>query len=248
MPSTLTVPKLDPTAPAAVSTDLPGRISGVATTILSDVLLLAGIVAVFYIIYGGYLYISSSGDAAKAKSAQGTILNAVIGVTIIVSAFALVQLAVRTGGVLKGGSDSHLAVNGSDSADQVNTYSTKGASQSGTSAVNKDTETKPTASELPPHNPNNPYVASGPEYSLALINPCTDGSSALVHGYCYDPILHDHATFCAGVYDAGKTSRYCSSSANGAQDKRLYCNDILYLANANQTYTPYTECRELTAK
>lgn len=65
-----------------------------------DILLRIGIlVAVGFVIYGGVQFITSRGEPDKAKRAQGTIINAVIGVAIMVLAAALVSfIGNRIGG------------------------------------------------------------------------------------------------------------------------------------------------------
>ena len=56
-----------------------------------DILLrLAAILAVFVIIYAGFEFITSQGDPEKAKKARGTIINALIGLVISVTAATIV--------------------------------------------------------------------------------------------------------------------------------------------------------------
>jgi heme O synthase-like polyprenyltransferase len=56
---------------------------------LTVVLALAGVVAVAYIVYGGYMYIQSrGGDTEKPKK---TITYALVGLVVIFIAFALQQ-------------------------------------------------------------------------------------------------------------------------------------------------------------
>lgn len=61
-----------------------------------DILLrVAGIVAVGYVIYGGFRYMTSQGEPDKLKKAQGTIVNALIGVAITVLATSVVTFLVE---------------------------------------------------------------------------------------------------------------------------------------------------------
>lgn len=56
-----------------------------------DILLrLAGMVAVGFIIYGGFLYMISQGEPDKTKAAKDTILNALIGMVIVLIAIGVV--------------------------------------------------------------------------------------------------------------------------------------------------------------
>ena len=57
-----------------------------------DILLhVAALVAVVMIIYGGFEFIISQGDAERAKSARSTIINGLIGLVIAVAAATLVS-------------------------------------------------------------------------------------------------------------------------------------------------------------
>jgi hypothetical protein len=57
-------------------------------TILNVVFGFAGVIAVGYLIYGGYQYITSGGGDG-AENAKKTIINAIIGIIVIVAAFAI---------------------------------------------------------------------------------------------------------------------------------------------------------------
>lgn len=54
----------------------------------------AGVAAVIVIIFGGFQYITASGDASKAASARNTIVGAVIGLVIIVAAESIILFVV----------------------------------------------------------------------------------------------------------------------------------------------------------
>lgn len=54
-----------------------------------------GILAIGYVMYGGFQYLISQGEPDKTKSARSTILNALIGVAISVSAVAIVNIIGR---------------------------------------------------------------------------------------------------------------------------------------------------------
>lgn len=51
----------------------------------------AGIVCVIVIIIAGYTYVTSSGDASSIKRAREAILGAVIGIIMVILAFAITQ-------------------------------------------------------------------------------------------------------------------------------------------------------------
>lgn len=65
------------------------------TGIINGVIAVLGIVAVVVIIMGGISYMTSSGDAAKVKKAKDTILYGVIGLIIVVLAFAIVNFVIK---------------------------------------------------------------------------------------------------------------------------------------------------------
>lgn len=73
------------------------------TSIINAVIAVLGIVAVVVIIVGGIGYMTSSGDAGKVKKAKDTILYGVIGLVIVVLAFAIVNFVILN--ILKGVSD-----------------------------------------------------------------------------------------------------------------------------------------------
>src|SRR5579872_3069435 len=54
-------------------------VSQLATQIINIMLLFAGIVAVFFIIIGGYRYITAQGNAEQAEQGRTTVVNAIIG-------------------------------------------------------------------------------------------------------------------------------------------------------------------------
>lgn len=68
----------------------------VIQAILNTIISIAGIVAVIFIIVGGVQYMTSSGDAGKAKKAKDTILYAVIGLVVCALAFAIVNFVLAT--------------------------------------------------------------------------------------------------------------------------------------------------------
>lgn len=71
-------------------------------TIINVVLGFMGIVLLFYLIYGGFLWMTSGGESKGVDAAKKMIQNAIIGLVIIVSSYAissfvLTQLVAITG-------------------------------------------------------------------------------------------------------------------------------------------------------
>jgi len=55
---------------------------------------IAGIVAFFYLVYSGFVYLTAGGNPDAAKKGQQGILNAVIGIVIIGIAYGLVTVII----------------------------------------------------------------------------------------------------------------------------------------------------------
>ena len=67
---------------------------------------LTAVLAVAYIVNGGFLYISSAGDESQLKAGKQAIIGAVIGIIVIGLAYALVEFVVNAmggGGGANGG-------------------------------------------------------------------------------------------------------------------------------------------------
>ena len=73
------------------STDLPSFI----TNIVNILLFLAGAVAVIVLIIGGIRYVISSGDSGQVQSAKNTILYAVVGLVVVIMAYAIVNFVIN---------------------------------------------------------------------------------------------------------------------------------------------------------
>lgn len=72
------------------STDLPKLIS----TILDWALGIAGLLAVIYIIIGGFNYITSSGNKDKVAAGKNSIIYAIIGLLVVALAFAIKSFVI----------------------------------------------------------------------------------------------------------------------------------------------------------
>jgi len=62
-------------------------IESIADRIINIVSLVAGILAVIYLIYAGIVYITAGGNPDAAKKGQQGIINAIIGIVVIVLAY-----------------------------------------------------------------------------------------------------------------------------------------------------------------
>ncbi len=74
----------------------PALVGKILLAVVEIMLRIAGLISVFFIIYGGFKYILSRGDAQKAVGARQSIINAVIGLVIAAIAVFIVQLIGTT--------------------------------------------------------------------------------------------------------------------------------------------------------
>ncbi|MDO4684870.1 MAG: hypothetical protein Q4B06_04185 [Candidatus Saccharibacteria bacterium] len=63
-------------------------------SVINMMLFIAGAVAVIMIIIGGIRFVTSNGDASSVTAARHTILYAVIGLIVIILAYAIVNFVV----------------------------------------------------------------------------------------------------------------------------------------------------------
>lgn len=70
-------------------TDLQNNIVTIASNILTDIAAIASYLVVGYVIWGGYLYMFSSGDPGKAAAGKKTLTHAFIGLAICISAYTI---------------------------------------------------------------------------------------------------------------------------------------------------------------
>ena len=71
----------------------------IALAILDDLIRVAALVAVGYVIYGGFAYMTSQGSPDATKKAQQTIINALIGLVVAILAASIVTfIGGRLGG------------------------------------------------------------------------------------------------------------------------------------------------------
>jgi len=74
-----------------VNFSFPGDLLLVALAIIDILLRVAGLVAVFYVIFGGIQYATSQGNPDAAAKAQSTLINALVGLAIAMIAIGFVS-------------------------------------------------------------------------------------------------------------------------------------------------------------
>lgn len=70
---------------------LPKFVWTIVANVVYDVMLVVGVVAVGFIIFGGYLYMTSGGDPVKAAKAKNVLTAAVVGLLISVLATVIIN-------------------------------------------------------------------------------------------------------------------------------------------------------------
>lgn len=70
-------------------------ISGIITILF----IIAVIVAIFFLVWGGIKWIMSSGDKAKVESARNTIIGGIIGLIFVFLAYFIVQVVAGLFGI-----------------------------------------------------------------------------------------------------------------------------------------------------
>jgi hypothetical protein len=76
-----------------------GSLRGAIQSVLNFVLFFLGLIATGFIIYGGFLFITSAGDEGQAGEAKKLIVYAAIGIVVILVSFALVSslISIKAG-------------------------------------------------------------------------------------------------------------------------------------------------------
>lgn len=69
--------------------------TGLIAFIIQLALLLVGSVAILFLIWGGFRYITAGGNPDAVKKARATITNAIIGLVVVILAWVLVYAVVN---------------------------------------------------------------------------------------------------------------------------------------------------------
>jgi hypothetical protein len=74
------------------STDL----KGILITIIQFLIGIAFLVSVFFLVLGGFRYITSAGNEETAGKGKKTIINALIGIVIVILSYVIVSVVSKT--------------------------------------------------------------------------------------------------------------------------------------------------------
>ena len=64
----------------------------IAKLVIDWALYIAAVIAVIFIIIGGFMYITSAGNEGQAGKGRATLINALIGLTLIILSYIIVQI------------------------------------------------------------------------------------------------------------------------------------------------------------
>lgn len=91
--------KIVPTG--SIDTSQALSLASIWTNVQNIIFFIAGAAAVIYLIWNGIAYITSGGDTDKAKKAKAGVINAIIGIIVIVATYAIISFAASIGNSLK---------------------------------------------------------------------------------------------------------------------------------------------------
>jgi len=64
--------------------------------VINYALIMAGTIAVLFLIVGGFWYLTSAGNEEQAEKGKKTLINSIIGLVVIVLSFAIVRIIAST--------------------------------------------------------------------------------------------------------------------------------------------------------
>ncbi len=70
--------------------------NGLIANVIRLLLLVAGALAVVFVIYGGYQYITAGGNEEQAEGGKKTLVNAIIGVVVIILSYVIINVVINT--------------------------------------------------------------------------------------------------------------------------------------------------------
>lgn len=92
----------------------------IAANVATDITVLAAYLVIGYVIYGGYLYVFSSGDSGKLATGKKALSQAFIGLAIVMSANVILNsIRIALGADFTKNCTTSECVNASDMIDQV---------------------------------------------------------------------------------------------------------------------------------
>ncbi len=81
----------DSDAPPTIS----GNIGPIVERVTNYLFPIAGLLALIFVIIGGYMWIISGGDPGRVKQAQGTLTWAILGLVIVLVIFGVLRIVIN---------------------------------------------------------------------------------------------------------------------------------------------------------
>lgn len=72
--------------------DVQASVLRIAVAVFEIIIRFAGIIALIFVVYGGFQYVISQGEPDRLKAARTTLINALVGLVIALSATVIVRL------------------------------------------------------------------------------------------------------------------------------------------------------------
>jgi uncharacterized BrkB/YihY/UPF0761 family membrane protein len=91
----LTGAGLNATAGQALLATTPGQLPIIIGTIIKTALGLVGVIFLVLMVYAGFIWMIARGDEAKVEKAKDTIVNCIIGIVIVVGAYAITSYIIN---------------------------------------------------------------------------------------------------------------------------------------------------------
>lgn len=70
-------------------------VSDLIARVIEILLMFGGVIAVVFVVIGGYWYVTSAGNEEQAEKGRKTLLNAIIGVVLIVLSYVIINVIVN---------------------------------------------------------------------------------------------------------------------------------------------------------
>lgn len=77
----------------------PDQFGPIISTALNVIIVIAILIAVFFLVWGGIKWITSGGDKAKVESARNTIIAGIIGLVFVFLAYFIISLVTNIFGI-----------------------------------------------------------------------------------------------------------------------------------------------------
>jgi hypothetical protein len=71
-------------------------LNGFIVTIIGWLLSISGAIAILFVIIGGFRYITSAGNEESAEAGKKTVINAIIGIVVIILSYVIVNVISNT--------------------------------------------------------------------------------------------------------------------------------------------------------